>query len=71
VKKRARACLLIGQAFTNPTKARKLIGRAARSLKRAQKGLAHAKDLSDACRQAESELLADGQTRAADVRDQL
>ena len=71
VKKRARACLLIGKAAADPGKARKLIGRAARSLKRAQKGLTHAKDLSDACRQAESELLADGQTRAADVHDQL
>ena len=71
VRKRARACVFIGQASTNTTKARKLIGRAARLLKRAQKGVAHAKHLSADCAHAESGLLADGQTRALEVRDQL
>jgi hypothetical protein len=70
--KRSRACALIERAATKPpTKARKLVGRAGKLLAGAERRLAKAKQLSQACQHDMAGILADGAARAGALRTQL
>jgi hypothetical protein len=69
--RRTKACGLIQRAGTDAKKARKLVGKAAKILRKASKRLTRAGGLSPACVEAVEAQLTDGAARAAAVRTQL
>lgn len=66
--RRTRACAVIARAASNPTKRGRLIGRAVRLLRRAQKRLAVAKTSNPVCLEAMGAELIDAIARAEEAR---